>query len=554
MFSFFIHTLGCKLNQLESEALADAFRREGFVLLPWGSDEPGSPDINGAGDGGDSISGSLLVINTCTVTSMAEQKARRMIRKSLREHPHACLIVTGCYAQLEKDALEALDSGRDGCKRLFVVPGDSKSALLELPRFLATSCSFVAGAESEPGELGSLIADWISARETGAAAKVTAGTEAAIGAEAAATTAGTVTAAAFRFVPGDFSSHSRGFLKIQDGCDKHCSYCRVTLARGPSVSLSAEKALADLKALEEKGYGEAVLTGVNISQYRDESSRDLGELLEYLLAGSARICIRLSSLEPDGLSRRLARILAHPRIRPHFHLSVQSGSPFILGRMGRSYGPDEVEEGAALLRSIKADPFLACDIITGFPGESAAEFEKTFELCQRIGFAWIHAFPYSRRPGTAAWSFKKVVSEREAAERVAALLNLAKQGRREYISRWIGKDVEAIVESGDENAPHVQATSENYLKLQVFSPVAGTIGLQSRCRFPEGNSGFQPRCIFPREAPAPGTLLRCRIKGLPEGSPASSAPYPQGQLLQVPETGRFDAAAEIVEPTLSFGS
>jgi threonylcarbamoyladenosine tRNA methylthiotransferase MtaB len=278
------------------------------------------------------------------------------------------------------------------------------------------------------------------------------------------------------------------------------------------VSLSAEKALSGLKALEEHGYGEAVLTGVNISQYHGEGGRDLGGLLEYLLAGSRSIRIRLSSLEPDRLTGSLARTLAHERIRPHFHLSVQSGSPLILGRMGRSYSPDEVEEAAAHLRDIKGDPFLACDIITGFPGETAAEFEKTYELCRRIGFAWIHAFPYSRRPGTAAWSFKPPVSEREAAERVSALLSLARQGRREYISRWIGKEVEAIVEGGDEkDAPFVQATSENYLKLLINFTLTYT---------PQG------------EALAPGTLLRCRIKGLPDGWAG-------------PDGSRFDAAAEI---------
>jgi threonylcarbamoyladenosine tRNA methylthiotransferase MtaB len=273
------------------------------------------------------------------------------------------------------------------------------------------------------------------------------------------------------------------------------------------VSLSAEKALAGLRALEENGCREAVLTGVNISQYCDQGGRDLGGLLEYLLAGTYDIRIRLSSLEPDGLTQSLVQTLAHPRLRPHFHLSVQSGSPLVLGRMGRSYGPDEVEQGAALLRGVKDDPFLACDIITGFPGETTAEFEKTYELCRRTGFAWIHAFPYSRRPGTAAWSFKAPVSERDAAERVAALLSLASRGRREYISRWIGKEVEAVVEGGGEKAaPLVQGTSENYLKLLIDG--------RRTC-----------------EAPAPGTLLRCRIKGLPAAGQAA---------------GRFDAAAEIV--------
>jgi threonylcarbamoyladenosine tRNA methylthiotransferase MtaB len=459
MRSFSIYTLGCKLNQLESESIADAFRREGFSVIPWG----------GAAD--------ILVINTCTVTSRADQKARRVIRKALRDNPESCLIVTGCYAQLDAACIEALEAPPAGAlaasprfpgdtRRLFVLKGKEKSAILDLPRRLRNAA----------GDVGVLLETWLRAgegeRETCAGEGF------------------------FRYTPEEFSFHSRGFLKIQDGCDNHCSFCRVSLARGPSVSLAGEKVLAALQALEAKGYGEAVLTGVNISQYRD-GGRDLGGLLERLLAGTGRIAVRLSSLEPESITPKTAEVFAHPRIRPHFHLSIQSGSPGILRKMGRGYGPETVERGIQLLRSVKEDPFLACDMITGFPGENEAEFEKTLALCERTGFAWIHAFPYSRRPGTAAWDFGNPVSERDAVRRVNILLDMARQGRRLYANRWFGREVEVIIEGKNKkNAGYVQGLSDNYLRLLVQIPGDGV-------------------------RPLPGAAVRCRIGEMPDGESGS---------------------------------
>jgi threonylcarbamoyladenosine tRNA methylthiotransferase MtaB len=437
MRSFSLYTLGCKVNQLESESLADAFIRERFTLIPWGE----------AAD--------LLLINTCTVTSRADQKARRMIRKALRDHPASCLIVTGCYAQLDAEFLETLEAPRAGeGRRLFVVPGKDKSALLDLPRYL--------GAGS--GDLSRRLEAWPRPSTGGDF---------------------------FRFVPEDFSFHSRSFLKIQDGCNSRCTFCRVSLARGPSVSLGAEKALEALEALEERGYGEAVLTGVNISQYRD-GGRDLGGLLDFLLAGTGRIALRLSSLEPETLTEKTVRAFAHPRIRPHFHLSVQSGSPGILRAMGRPYGPEAVRRGAALLRAVKDDPFLACDIIAGFPGEGEGDFDRTLALCGETGFAWIHAFPYSPRPGTPAWSFGDSVDEKEAARRVDLLLDLARRGRRNYARRWAGREVEALVQGEDEKKTgQVPGISDNYLRL--------LINMAPGARVPQA-----------------GTALTCRLAELPE--------------------------------------
>ncbi|MDR2134842.1 MAG: radical SAM protein [Treponema sp.] len=479
MSSFSVYTLGCKLNQLESEALADAFLREGFSRAPF------SPEARPAGEGAaDAAAPSggpeLLVINTCTVTSKAEQKARRVIRKALRDCPGASVIVTGCYARLDPGDIAALEAGAagdspPGKRRLFVC--GEKKALLELPRRLR-------GADA--AGLASLL-DSLN-RDSAACSEDAAGEN------------------AFAFAPEYFSAHSRSFLKIQDGCDNHCTYCRARLARGKSVSLPAEKALAELRALERRGYREAVLTGLNITQYRDpllesgaaetggvRRSGDLAGLLDFFLAGTRDIALRLSSLEPDEVKGGLARVLARPRIRPHFHLSVQSGSAPVLEKMGRPYTPADVEEAAALLRSLRDDPFLACDIITGFPGESGAEFEKTLNLCRSIGFAWIHAFPYSKRPGTPAFSFRPPAGGGESAHRVEILLKLARQGRSVYIRRWLGREVEALAEAEHEKTPgYCRGMSDNYLRLRI-------------------------KCS---EVPPPGAALRCRI--LEEAPPAEN--------------------------------
>jgi threonylcarbamoyladenosine tRNA methylthiotransferase MtaB len=415
-FSFSVETIGCKLNQAESEAIADAFNRAGFDLVPRGE------------------TADILVVNTCTVTSKAEQKARRIIRKALKENPLCRVIVTGCYAQLDAEAIAALETDlpetRNPAPRLFVVPGDLKPELLKLPGKFSPG-SIRAGPEKTE-VFGNQKGD------------------------------------PFAYEASGFSFHSRAFLKIQDGCDHACAYCRVTLARGKSVSLDSKVILNRLKELEGRGYGEAVLTGVNIGQYRGGAGEDLAGLLVYLLANTGGIALRLSSLEGEGITEEFLDVIQNKRIRPHFHLSIQSGSKTVLERMGRRYAPEEIEKNIAAFRERKDDPFLACDIIAGFPGETRDEFEETRLFCERAGFAWIHAFPYSKRPGTAAASFKNPVSEREAAARVECLGALAASSRAGYVRRWVGRTVEAIGEKQERAVPGFSAAvSENYLRLLI---------------------------------------------------------------------------------------
>jgi threonylcarbamoyladenosine tRNA methylthiotransferase MtaB len=277
---------------------------------------------------------------------------------------------------------------------------------------------------------------------------------------------------AFLFNPAGFSFHSRAFLKIQDGCDNACAYCAARLARGKSVSLDSFEVLARLRTLEEAGFNEAVLTGVNIAQYRDSEGGGLAALLERLLEGTRKIALRLSSLEPGIFDKAFFNALRSPRIRPHFHLSIQSASEKILSAMGRRYSAERLLDIIALLREVKNQPFLACDIITGFPGETGEEFEKTLGFCAEAAFAGIHAFTFSPRPGTAAFTLPGKVSERDAVSRVEKLKALAGNGREQYIKQNIGRVVSAICigKTPDEKkTPELVAgLTENYLRASIL--------------------------------------------------------------------------------------
>jgi threonylcarbamoyladenosine tRNA methylthiotransferase MtaB len=442
MLKVAFRSLGCKLNQLETESVADAFRSSGALVLE-------------SEEGAD-----LVVVNTCTVTSKAEQKARHIARAALAASPGAAVLLTGCYAQMDREGLESLH------ERVFVVPGDDKDALLSLGGWLGDNWQ-------GHGDLASVLMEW----------------RAGLGGRSP---------DRFAFRPEHFAFHSRPALKIQDGCDNRCAYCRVCLARGPATSLAADEVLARARELEAAGKAEIVLTGVNLSQYRSGSLR-FPSLLHLLLSGTSRISFRLSSFEPDGVDTEFLEAFAHPRVRPHVHLPIQSGADPVLARMARPYRRDRVLAVVEALRRAKGDPFIACDLITGFPGETEADFAATLELVRDCGFAWIHAFPFSPRPGTKAYGMRPRVPERIAGERVEALTALARAGKAAYAARWIGSEVEVVLE---EAGSVRRGTSSNYLKLRI-----------------EGRPEDAPEAT----SPSPGDALRCILTAALENGPEDAA-------------------------------
>lgn len=395
----YIYTLGCRLNQCESEAVADSFREAGWEV------EKESKDAR------------LIIVNTCAVTSKAEQKARRMIR--LFSSSAECVIVSGCYAENDRDALLSLGNN------IVVFSLKDKPSLLKIAPYLLSS-----------GE-GTLYerASSFTLRDTDA----------------------------FSYNPSSFSYHSRAYIKVQDGCDNSCGYCKTTVVRGPSRFLEADEVVKRVLKLEKEGLHEIMLTGVNLTNY-DHNGDGLGGLLKRVLSECGDdIRFRLSSMEPDGVDDLLLDAIADRRVFPHFHIPIQTASDHVLKIVGRRYSIDHVRYIIKRLREIKDDPFIACDVIAGLPGESDEDAEVTYRFLEENDFAAMHVFPYSPREGTPLYSSRLFVEERVRDERAERLRLLSQRKERAYTERQKGKNVEIIAERDG------TGTTGNYLKAGIVS-------------------------------------------------------------------------------------
>ena len=439
-FAVRIETLGCRLNQTESEGLAFIFANEGFPVFSKKSD--------GTGVG-------LCVVNTCTVTSKAEQKARHLIRFLLKTHKNACVLVTGCYAELEAKAVESID------ERVISFSGKRKDELSRLPTYIKEQLKLLEDFNIEI--LKNILFNFKK--------------------EFLCDTNSILSMGIKNFKPSltglfslsspSFMFHSRATLKVQDGCNNACTFCRIRLARGKAISLPIGDAIKRIKEMEKKGANEVVLTGVNLSQY-ESAGFNFANLLEILLENTQHIRIRISSLYPETITEEIIPIMKEKRICPHFHLSIQSGSDAILQKMNRRYRLEDVCIAVKRIRHAKEKPFIGCDIITGFPSESEGDFLKTVSMCQELKFAGIHAFPFSARPGTLAFNMKEKIAERIACERVECLNQIAKENYDEYLKLCQYDEVFAIVELNSNNKVFV--TTENYLHLPLVSELKHRAG------------------------------------------------------------------------------
>ncbi len=437
-----IETLGCRLNQIESEATARFFTDEGF-----------SVSMEGLSSSSETDNETLVsIINTCTVTQKAEQKARRLIRLMLKKYPYSVVIVTGCYAQLAAKEIEAIDP------RICVIGGQMKSRISNVPRLLSAALKnnewnaeiFVQNIKNNISSIPQLKPGFPED--------------------------------SFKLSATSFLSHSRASLKIQDGCNNNCAFCAIHIARGHSVSLDVQTAIDRVRELEEKGHDEVVLTSVNIGQYKAEYKGEyynFTELLALLLANTKKIHFRISSLYPDVVDEKFCRIISDERVQPHFHISVQSGSCEILKKMNRPYSVQSVIDACNRLKKAKDKPFLACDIITGFPGETDEDFEQTLQLCKKCDFAWVHAFPYSERPGTAAVAMKNKVPQSVSGERAKRLTEWAINQKIDYVSQFINTEHNAVIETvkrpvilaaGNKNSRFVyHAVTDNFIHCEIIS-------------------------------------------------------------------------------------
>lgn len=364
------------------------------------------------------------VVNTCTVTHVAARKCRQAVRGLRRRNPALRIAIVGCYAEMSPDEAAAL-AGVE-----VVLPNARKEGALAHLLALADEGSPFAASSSDEHLAG-------------------------------------------RRIPG---ARTRALIKIQDGCDNRCTYCIVTVARGPSRSRPAEEVLAEARQRLAEGYRELVLTGVNIGAYgRDlPDERDLAALAGEMLAWPGEWRLRLSSVEPWDLTPALLALWPHPRLCRHLHLPLQSGSDAVLRRMGRGYTAEAYREAVRTLRSRVSPLGLSTDLIVGFPGEHDEDFERTLALARECAFSRLHVFRFSPRPGTVAAALPEPVPSRLVQARSEHLIALGEELAAAFHGQLVGAEVEALLESATRRggAQVWDGLSDHYVRVQVPSEEA----------------------------------------------------------------------------------
>ncbi|MBE6354602.1 tRNA (N(6)-L-threonylcarbamoyladenosine(37)-C(2))-methylthiotransferase MtaB [Treponema sp.] len=432
MYSNTIHfeTLGCRLNQDESEGAARSFFNCGYSCTMEAVTSSAETDESTL----------LCIINTCTVTNKAEQKARRIIRMCLEKYPHSAVCVTGCYAELDGDSIKAMCP-----ERVSIIPGTKKYVLNKI----AENLKKLVGAAGFIDDI-SRLDDFIKLHCSVSAPPV----QSALVNHKDTVAAKVQIPLPFTLYTPVFEKHSRASLKIQDGCNNSCTFCRIHFARGKSVSLGLDEVLNRVREIEASGKDEVVFTGVNLSQYAGDFydgetpvKKDFAFLLKYLIENTKKIKFRISSFYPQSVTDSLCESLKSDRVQPFFHLSVQSGSDSVLKAMKRPYGHDDVVNAVKKIRNAKKDCFISCDIIAGFPGESDFDFNETVRLCEECSFSWMHVFPFSPRPGTEAAVMKPQITEAVKTRRAAVLGKIAVDSKIKYIESMKGREFTAVVEN-----------------------------------------------------------------------------------------------------------
>ncbi len=407
-----IATLGCKVNQYESAAMAECLTGAGYRLV----------DYHAAAD--------CYIINTCTVTNGADYQSRQIIRRAQRLNPRAAIIVTGCYAQTAPHVFA-------GMPGVAVVAGmGEKNRMGEI---------IAAVREKFPEGMGASPAPEVQV------APIDGYQEADI-------------PPVIRF-PG----HTRAFLKIQDGCNAFCSYCIVPYARGRSRSIGASEVINRIENLARRGYREVVLTGIHLGVY-GEDRRDgstLAKVLRHVEDYQLVERLRLSSLEPREISDEILGIMSTARIVcPHLHIPLQSGDDGILTRMGRNYDRTFFQALLEKAASLRSDMTVGMDVMAGFPGEDEKAFDNTMNLVASAPFAYLHVFPYSRRPGTAAARMGNQVREEEKKRRCRILRDLGANKRRQHMERFVGAVLPILVEEREKRVGgRLRGLSHNYLSV-----------------------------------------------------------------------------------------
>ena len=386
-----LHNLGCKVNSYETEAMQQLLEEAGYEIVPFHE------------------KADVYIINTCSVTNIADRKSRQMLHRAKKQNPDAVVVAAGCYVQAAAEELKA-DLAVD------VIIGNNKKQdlvpiLEEYFKDKSDSSHVIEISETHEYE---------------------------------------------RLSIHKIADHTRAFLKIQDGCNQFCSYCIIPYTRGRVRSRRPDEVVAEVRELAAAGYQEVVLTGIHLSSYgvdfkEEEKKENLLSLIKQVHEVEGIRRIRLGSLEPRIITEEFAQALASmPKFCPHFHLSLQSGCDKTLKRMNRHYTTEEYAAGCEILRRYFDNPAITTDVIVGFPGETEEEFEETKAFLERIGFYEMHIFKYSRRAGTRADRMPEQVPEQVKSVRSEVLLKLEKQMSKAYRESFSGKKKTVLLEEKTE--------------------------------------------------------------------------------------------------------
>ena len=403
-------SLGCKVNQYETNAMSQEFVEKGYEVV----------DFNDIAD--------IYIVNTCTVTNVADRKSRQMLRRVKENNPDSVLVACGCYAQVGRDELEKIEDID------LIIGNNEKKDIVEIIEEYKNAINDI-GIENVHN---SIISDVMHQKDY------------------------------VEFGTTTYTEKTRAVVKIQDGCDRFCSYCIIPFARGRVRSRKIENIIAEVEQIVDNGIQEVVITGIHIASYGKDFNYEITliDLLEELNKIEGLKRIRLGSIEPTIITEEFVNRLSKlEKICDHFHLSLQSGCDETLKRMNRRYTTQEFKTGTELLREKFSEASLTTDIIVGFPGETEAEFNTTYEFLKDIAFYKMHIFKYSQRKGTKAAVMPNQVDGSIKEQRSKSLIELSDENEEKYNSKYIGKTVEVLLEEKD--GDFYKGHTKNYMEVWV---------------------------------------------------------------------------------------
>ena len=395
------HTLGCKVNQYESQAMAQSLEKQGFIIV--------DPSENA----------DVYVINSCTVTAESDRKTRQAVRKFKKLHPDSIVVLTGCMTQAFPEYGEKLDEAD-------IVIGNKSNRFLGeyIEKYINVSGRIFAVDLHKTGD--PFTGDTISS----------------------------------------FRERTRANVKIEDGCNRFCSYCIIPYARGRVRSKPLDELKNEIAQLEQNGFSEIVLVGINLSAYGMGTDKNIVDAVKLAASFDGIKRVRLGSLEPDHITDEIINSLAEiPEFCPQFHISLQSGCDETLKRMNRHYDSGEYYSLCEKLRNAFDDATLTTDVMVGFPGETDENFVKSLEFVKKIGFEKAHVFPYSIRPGTPAAKMANQIEKCEKERRAAAMTNACEEIRRIFLESQVGKVLEILVEEYHDG--YAQGYTKNYTPVRI---------------------------------------------------------------------------------------